>query len=98
MNDPVAICEVAHCGVILDMSTKIPSFRCSTEGGMDYADVADLEHISATSQVVGVTCLGVNHSLLSGRTFDICIVDEAAHTTLPVSDSMSKQESERVCK
>ena len=57
---------------------------------MDYADVADLEHISATSQVVGVTCLGVNHSLLTGRTFDLCIVDEAGHTTLPVSDAANE--------
>jgi DNA replication ATP-dependent helicase/nuclease Dna2 len=34
--------------------------------------------------VVATTCLGVNHSLFSQRTFDYCIVDEASQITLPV--------------
>ncbi|XP_058104199.1 DNA replication ATP-dependent helicase/nuclease JHS1 isoform X2 [Magnolia sinica] len=35
--------------------------------------------------VVGVTCLGINHPLLAHKKFDICIMDEAGQTTLPVS-------------
>jgi DNA replication ATP-dependent helicase Dna2 len=34
--------------------------------------------------VVATTCLGINHSLFSQRTFDYCIVDEASQITLPV--------------
>ncbi|XP_020085618.1 DNA replication ATP-dependent helicase/nuclease DNA2 isoform X2 [Ananas comosus] len=36
-------------------------------------------------QIVGVTCLGINHPLLAKKKFDICIMDEAGQTTLPVS-------------
>lgn len=34
--------------------------------------------------VVATTCLGINHTLFSQRTFDYCIVDEASQITLPV--------------
>lgn len=34
---------------------------------------------------VACTALGVNHCLLKGRTFDMCIVDEAGQMTLPVA-------------
>ncbi|KAF5207658.1 DNA replication ATP-dependent helicase/nuclease DNA2 [Thalictrum thalictroides] len=36
-------------------------------------------------KVVAVTCLGITHPLLSKKRFDICIMDEAGQTTLPVS-------------
>lgn len=39
-----------------------------------------MEHV----RVVGVTCLGINHPLLAKRKFDVCIMDEAGQTTLPV--------------
>lgn len=39
-----------------------------------------MEHV----RVVGVTCLGINHPLLANKKFDICIMDEAGQTTLPV--------------
>ncbi|CAK1541614.1 unnamed protein product [Leptosia nina] len=37
----------------------------------------DLSDLYDSMDVVGVTCLGANHALLSRTTFDICIVDEA---------------------
>ncbi|KAF9625151.1 hypothetical protein IFM89_019365 [Coptis chinensis] len=36
-------------------------------------------------KVVAVTCLGITHPLLSKKKFDMCIMDEAGQTTLPVS-------------
>lgn len=47
-------------------------------------------HISTAAQhlsmlQVACTALGVNHCLLKGRTFDMCIVDEAGQMTLPVA-------------
>ncbi|KAF7844965.1 DNA replication ATP-dependent helicase/nuclease DNA2 isoform X1 [Senna tora] len=36
-------------------------------------------------KVVAVTCLGITSPLLANRTFDVCIMDEAGQTTLPVS-------------
>lgn len=36
-------------------------------------------------KVVAVTCLGVTSPLLSKKRFDVCIMDEAGQTTLPVS-------------
>lgn len=35
-------------------------------------------------KVVAVTCLGITSPLLANRTFDVCIMDEAGQTTLPV--------------
>ncbi|CAN4126033.1 unnamed protein product [Withania somnifera] len=37
------------------------------------------------SNVVAVTCLGITSPLLSNKRFDVCIMDEAGQTTLPVS-------------
>lgn len=34
---------------------------------------------------VACTALGVNHCLLKGRIFDMCIMDEAGQMTLPVA-------------
>ncbi|XP_024627209.1 DNA replication ATP-dependent helicase/nuclease JHS1 isoform X2 [Medicago truncatula] len=36
-------------------------------------------------KVVAVTCLGISSPLLANRRFDVCIMDEAGQTTLPVS-------------
>ncbi len=41
------------------------------------------QHLSMLQ--VACTALGVNHCLLKGRTFDMCIVDEAGQMTLPVA-------------
>lgn len=35
-------------------------------------------------KVVAVTCLGITSPLLVNKKFDICIMDEAGQTTLPV--------------
>lgn len=32
---------------------------------------------------MGCTCLGVGHPLLVGRSFDVCMMDEAGQVTLP---------------
>ena len=37
-----------------------------------------------SKQVVGTTCLGINHPVFNQRIFDYCIVDEASQITLPV--------------
>ncbi|XP_038216525.1 DNA replication ATP-dependent helicase/nuclease DNA2 [Zerene cesonia] len=37
----------------------------------------ELAKIYDSMEVIGVTCLGANHALLSKTTFDVCIVDEA---------------------
>lgn len=36
-------------------------------------------------KVVAVTCLGITNPLLTDKKFDVCIMDEAGQTTLPVS-------------
>ena len=38
---------------------------------------------TAVRPQVGVTALGIGHALLSGLTFDVCLVDEAGQTPLP---------------
>lgn len=35
-------------------------------------------------KVVAVTCLGITSPLLANKSFDVCIMDEAGQTTLPV--------------
>lgn len=35
-------------------------------------------------KVFAVTCLGINNPLLANKRFDVCIMDEAGQTTLPV--------------
>lgn len=35
-------------------------------------------------KVVAVTCLGISSPLLANMRFDVCIMDEAGQTTLPV--------------
>lgn len=47
--------------------------------------VNDIKEKMELTCVVGVTCLGINHPLLTNKKFDICIIDEAGQTTLPIS-------------
>jgi len=35
-------------------------------------------------KVVAVTCLGISSPLLANKKFDVCIIDEAGQTSLPV--------------
>lgn len=46
----------------------------------------DLKHRMNQVRVVGSTCLGMNHPLLANKKFDVCIMDEAGQTTIPVCD------------
>ncbi|KAG9452225.1 hypothetical protein H6P81_005129 [Aristolochia fimbriata] len=52
---------------------------------MNARSVEDIKQRMNQAKVVGVTCLGINHPLLANMKFDICIMDEAGQTTLPVS-------------
>uniref|UniRef100_A0A0D9W8R2 DNA replication ATP-dependent helicase/nuclease n=1 Tax=Leersia perrieri TaxID=77586 RepID=A0A0D9W8R2_9ORYZ len=53
----------------------------TTDGQSVDAIKARMEQV----QVVGVTCLGIYHPLLTHKKFDTCIMDEAGQITLPVS-------------
>nr|XP_029123131.1 DNA replication ATP-dependent helicase/nuclease DNA2 isoform X1 [Elaeis guineensis] len=56
--------------------------HCFSETGSRSVD--DIKQRMEHVRVVGVTCLGINHPLLANKRFDICIMDEAGQTTLPV--------------
>jgi DNA replication ATP-dependent helicase Dna2 len=45
--------------------------------------IAELSALVEREPIVAVTCLGVRHSLLARRRFDVCIVDEASQLTQP---------------
>ncbi|XP_052211363.1 DNA replication ATP-dependent helicase/nuclease JHS1 isoform X2 [Diospyros lotus] len=52
---------------------------------MDIHSVEDIKVRLDQVKVVAVTCLGSTSPLLVNKRFDICIMDEAGQTTLPVS-------------
>lgn len=52
--------------------------------GMDIHSVEDIKLRLDQVSVVAVTCLGITNPLLANKRFDICIMDEAGQTTLPV--------------
>ncbi|XP_031092095.1 DNA replication ATP-dependent helicase/nuclease JHS1 isoform X1 [Ipomoea triloba] len=47
--------------------------------------IEDIKQRLEQIKVVGVTCLGITSPLLANKRFDVCIMDEAGQTTLPVS-------------
>ncbi|XP_073222002.1 DNA replication ATP-dependent helicase/nuclease JHS1 isoform X2 [Cicer arietinum] len=47
--------------------------------------VEDIKIRLEQAKVVAVTCLGISSPLLANKRFDVCIMDEAGQTTLPVS-------------
>ncbi|XVE90822.1 hypothetical protein DITRI_Ditri20bG0106900 [Diplodiscus trichospermus] len=53
--------------------------------GMNLSSVEEIKMKFDQVKVVAVTCLGVTSPFLSGKKFDVCIIDEAGQTTLPVS-------------
>ncbi|GAA0147626.1 RNA helicase [Lithospermum erythrorhizon] len=57
--------------------------NCLSE--MDLRGTEDIKQKMDHIKVVAVTCLGVTSPLLTNKTFDVCIMDEAGQTTLPVS-------------
>ncbi|XP_075089886.1 DNA replication ATP-dependent helicase/nuclease JHS1-like [Nicotiana tabacum] len=52
---------------------------------MDAHGLEEIKQRIEQSKVVVVTCLGITSPLLSNKRFDVCIMDEAGQTTLPVS-------------
>ncbi|KAM7512220.1 hypothetical protein LguiB_011095 [Lonicera macranthoides] len=52
---------------------------------MDMHGIEEIKHRLDQVKVVAVTCLGINSPLLANKRFDVCIMDEAGQTTLPVS-------------
>nr|XP_016503532.1 PREDICTED: DNA replication ATP-dependent helicase/nuclease DNA2 isoform X2 [Nicotiana tabacum] len=52
---------------------------------MDAHGLEEIKQRIDQSKVVAVTCLGITSPLLSNKRFDVCIMDEAGQTTLPVS-------------
>ncbi|XP_048140826.1 DNA replication ATP-dependent helicase/nuclease JHS1 isoform X5 [Rhodamnia argentea] len=57
--------------------------HCFSEKGMQSVDGIKLRLDQV--KVVAVTCLGITSPLLASKRFDVCIMDEAGQTTLPVS-------------
>ncbi|CAL8464813.1 g4348 [Coccomyxa elongata] len=66
-------------------ATIHPALRAYIPGGARFPDtsVAGLSAAAQDTHVVGCTCLSVGHPLLVGRSFDVCILDEAGQVTLP---------------
>ncbi|PHU30986.1 hypothetical protein BC332_03079 [Capsicum chinense] len=52
---------------------------------MDTHGLEEMKQRLEQSKVFAVTCLGIASPLLSNKRFDVCIMDEAGQTTLPVS-------------
>ncbi|KAG1146031.1 hypothetical protein G6F37_003597 [Rhizopus arrhizus] len=46
--------------------------------------VEEMKAFYDSKKVVGITCLGIGHSLIQKRHFDYCIIDEASQITLPM--------------
>ncbi|KAL0547963.1 hypothetical protein IC582_012402 [Cucumis melo] len=57
--------------------------HCFSE--LNIQSVEDIRMRLDQVKVVAVTCLGITSPLLVNKKFDICIMDEAGQTTLPVS-------------
>lgn len=51
---------------------------------MNIQSVEDVKIRLEQVKVVAVTCLGITSPLLTNKRFDVCIMDEAGQTTLPV--------------
>lgn len=51
---------------------------------MNIKSVKDVKLRLDQVKVVAVTCLGITSPLLTNKRFDVCIMDEAGQTTLPV--------------
>lgn len=51
---------------------------------MDIHSVEEIKLKLDQVRVVAVTCLGITSPLLVNKKFDVCIIDEAGQTSLPV--------------
>lgn len=57
--------------------------NCLSEMGMH--SIEEIKLRLEKTRVIAVTCLGITSPLLANKRFDVCIMDEAGQTTLPVS-------------
>jgi DNA replication ATP-dependent helicase Dna2 len=74
--------DVLRLGVRAKVHPEVQEFAIlASEPKQTLEELYDAWH---KPPVVATTCLGVNHTLFSQRTFDYCIVDEASQITLPV--------------
>lgn len=67
-------CEVVH---------KEVQEHCLSD--MNFHSVNEIKLKLDQVKVVAVTCLGITSPLLVNKKFDVCIIDEAGQTSLPVS-------------
>lgn len=74
--------DVLRLGVRAKVHPEVQEFAILASEPKD--SLEELQDAWHKPPVVATTCLGVNHSLFSQRTFDYCIVDEASQITLPV--------------
>lgn len=55
---------------------------------MDMHSIEEIKLRLENTRVIAVTCLGITSPLLVKKRFDVCIMDEAGQTTLPVCVQM----------
>ncbi|KAK3035488.1 hypothetical protein RJ639_034458 [Escallonia herrerae] len=59
--------------------------RAHCISAMDIQSIQEIKLRLHQIKVIAVTCLGITSPLLVNKRFDVCIMDEAGQTTLPVS-------------
>ena len=74
--------NVIRLGDVERISKKIPREWIFSERQFNSISEIDLEYERA--QIVGTTCLGINHPLFLQMKFDYVFVDEASQVSLPV--------------
>ena len=58
--------------------------RYSIDNIIENADDSDsIQLVLSQCKVFATTCLGCNHPLLEGKSFDVCVIDEASQINLP---------------
>lgn len=63
---------------------RLISFQYEILTAMDIHSSEEIKVRLDQIKVVAVTCLGITSPLLVNKRFDVCIMDEAGQTTLPV--------------
>lgn len=79
--------KLVSCNIFKELLHDLPHGILTSGLSPTVMDTHGLEEIKQRleqSKVVAVTCLGITSPLLSNKRFDVCIMDEAGQTTLPV--------------
>ncbi|GAB2270733.1 DNA replication ATP-dependent helicase/nuclease jhs1 [Dionaea muscipula] len=71
--------RIGRCNVVHE------EIRGHCISGMEIQSVEELKMKLDQVKIVAVTCLGITSPLLANKKFDVCIMDEAGQTNLPVS-------------